>query len=93
MPENNPLEIIERIYKAHYVYLHNFLMGLTKDDELADEIIQELFAKLLLQPQMIQDVGYMKSWLVKSAKNTLIDHYRKKTPDLLDGGNRLSNPC
>ncbi|MFD2925280.1 hypothetical protein [Halobacillus naozhouensis] len=40
MHKINPLELIEEIYKKHYVYLRNFLIGLTKNDEVADDIIQ-----------------------------------------------------
>lgn len=83
MSKNNPLEIIEEVYNEHYLYLRRLLIGLTKSDEIADDIIQELFAKILITPTRILKVNYMKSWLVKSAKNTLIDYYRKKRPELL----------
>lgn len=87
----NPLELIEEIYKEHYVYLRNFLRGLTKNDDFADDIIQELFAKILVKPSSILDVTYMKSWLVKGVKNTLLDHYKKKTPELLLDENIIEN--
>lgn len=83
MVKNNLFQQIEVIYEAHYLYLKNFLIGLTKNDALAEDIIQELFAKILTSPNRILEVTYMKSWLVQSAKNTLIDHYRKKKPSLL----------
>lgn len=83
MSKVNPLELIEQIYNEHYVYLRNFLIGLTKDDEIADEIIQELFSKILITPSRVLNVTYMKSWLVKGAKNTLLDYYKKKKPELL----------
>ncbi|WP_240189980.1 sigma factor [Bacillus sp. P14.5] len=73
-----PLKVIEDVYNEHYVYLRNFLMGLTRDSELADEIIQELFAKILLTPSQVFKVRYMKSWLARGAKNTLLDHYKKR---------------
>lgn len=83
----NPLEVIEGIYKEHYVYLKNLLIGLTKNDEVADDIIQELFAKILMNPSNILEVTYIKSWLVKGAKNILLDHYKKKKPELLKNEN------
>ncbi|TMU83776.1 RNA polymerase sigma factor [Bacillus sp. BHET2] len=78
-----PLKTIENAYNEHYLYLRNFLMGLTRDGQLADDIIQELFAKILLNPSRILEVSYMKSWLIKGARNTLLDHYKKKKPALL----------
>lgn len=83
MLNQNLFGVIEELYKEHYTYLRNFLIGLTKNDEVADDIIQDLFAKMLTDPSKIQQVTNMKGWLVKVAKNTLLDHYRKKRPELL----------
>jgi len=79
------------MYNAHYVYLRNFLIGLTKNDEAADDIIQELFTKILLSPASISKVNYMKSWLIRGAKNTLLDHYKKKKPELLADENIIES--
>lgn len=84
MLKNNPFQPIEDIYEAHYHYLLYFLIGLTKNEALAEDMIQDLFAKLLMTPESIADVTYMRSWLITSAKNNLIDHYRKKQPDLME---------
>lgn len=83
MASSKPFELIEEIYNAHYAYLKKYLIGLTKSDENADDIIQELFSKILVNPSVLLEVNYMRSWLVKSAKNTLLDHYKKKKPELL----------
>lgn len=91
MSKNKPLEYIEEVYNEHYRYLRNFLIGLTKSDAIADDIIQELFTKILMTPTKIFEVNYMKSWLVKSAKNTLIDYYRKKKPELLSDENVIES--
>ncbi|BAC13204.1 RNA polymerase ECF-type sigma factor [Oceanobacillus iheyensis HTE831] len=87
MSKMNPFDLIEEIYNEHYVYLRNFLIGLTKSDELADDIIQELFTKILVSPSKITEVNYMKSWLLRGAKNTLLDYYKKKKPELLNKEN------
>ncbi|MFS0780584.1 RNA polymerase sigma factor [Bacillus sp. 1P06AnD] len=87
----NPLEFIEQIYKEHYVYLRNLLISLTKNEEMADDVIQDLFAKILMNPSLILNVVYMKSWLVKGAKNTLLDYYKKKKPELLKDGNLMES--
>lgn len=84
MTNKNVFEIIEEIYNEHYAYLRNFLIKLSKDEQIAEDIIQELFTKILTQPQSVLDVEYLKSWLTKGAKNTLLDYYKKKRPDLLN---------
>lgn len=91
MSKINPLVLIEEIYNEHYAYLRNFLIGITKSDELADDIIQELFTKILVNPTRVLKVNYMKSWLAKGAKNTLLDHYKKKRPQLLNDENIIES--
>ena len=91
MSKINPLEIIEEIYNEHYTYLRNFLIGLTKSDEITDDIIQELFSKVLVNPKMVIQVNYMKSWLVRGVKNTLLDYYGKKKPELLHDENLIES--
>jgi RNA polymerase sigma-70 factor (ECF subfamily) len=81
--KESPFEAIERIYHEHYPYLLNFLLSFTSDKQLAEDIIQDVFSKMLLQPDKIVTIANFKSFLVRSAKNQLIDHYRKKKPTLL----------
>lgn len=83
MSKMNPLVLIEEIYNEHYAYLRNFLIGLTKSDVIADDIIQDFFTKILVSPSVVTEVKYMKSWLITGVKNTLLDYYKKKKPELL----------
>lgn len=91
MTIKNPFEMIEIIYKDHYIYLKNYLLKLTKDASVADDIIQELFSKILKDPSKVSNVTHMKSWLIIAAKNTLLDHYKKKKPELLTDENLIEN--
>lgn len=84
MADKSPLETVGDLYEEHYRYLRHFLIGLTKNNETADDIIQELFSRILTNPESVLNVSYSKSWLIKGAKNTLLDHYKKKRPVLLE---------
>ncbi|MEK5080273.1 RNA polymerase sigma factor [Solibacillus sp. FSL W7-1436] len=87
MSKMNPLVLIEEIYNEHYTYLRNFLIGLTKSDAIADDIIQDFFTKILVSPSVVTEVKYMRSWLITGVKNTLLDYYKKKKPELLQDEN------
>lgn len=87
MSKMNPLVLIEEIYNEHYAYLRNFLIGLTKSDVIADDIIQDFFTKILVSPSVVTEVEYMRSWLITGVKNTLLDYYKKKKPELLQDEN------
>lgn len=91
MKKNNPFEAIEEIYIAHYSYLKNYLLKLTKDEEVANDIIQELFSKILKDPVRISQVQHIKIWLIKAIKNTLLDYYKKKKPELLHDENLIED--
>lgn len=77
MSNMNPLVLIEEIYNEHYVYLRNFLIGLTKSDVIADDIIQDFFTKILVSPSVVTEVTYIRSWLITGVKNTMLDYYKK----------------
>jgi len=91
MTNIDSFKVIEDLYKEHYVYLKKILFSLTKSEELCDDIIQDVFAKILKNPSMILEVTYMKSWLVKAAKNTLLNYYKKKKPALLKEDHSIEN--
>jgi RNA polymerase sigma-70 factor (ECF subfamily) len=78
----NQKELIEQIYQEHYPYLLHLLSSLTKDKQLAEDIIQDVFAALLNKPDLAIDLRRVKNFLIKSAKNKLIDYYRKTKPSL-----------
>ena len=91
MTNIDSFKVIEDLYKEHHVYLKRILFSLTKSEELCDDIIQDVFAKILKNPSMILEVTYMKSWLVKAAKNTLLNYYKKKKPALLKEENSIEH--
>lgn len=81
--KNKPLELIEQMYNDHYSYLRNYLIGFARSHEEADDVIQELFSKILRNPQSVLEIENIRGWLVTSARNTFLDFYRKKRPELL----------
>lgn len=56
--------LIEKEYTMNYSYLKNFLVKLTNDQNLAEDVVQEVFSRLLKEPEKILEVQYIKSWLV-----------------------------
>lgn len=59
--------------------LFRFLVHLTRNQELANDILQESFLKLLTKINTIKKPEQLKSWLFRIAKNQFIDHTRKKS--------------
>lgn len=81
--QKSPFSYIEKVYRENYLYLKRFLIKLTSDEHLSEDIIQETFSKILRSPERLKEVTYVRSWLVVNVKNSLIDFHRKKYPNLL----------
>src|SRR5690625_1033200 len=80
---NKPLKIIEQMYNAHYSYLRNYLIGFTRSDGEADDVIQELFSNIIKNPEGIVGVENIREWLVVSARNIFLYLSKKRQPELL----------
>ncbi|KGX84365.1 RNA polymerase sigma factor [Pontibacillus litoralis] len=82
---------IENIYKENYWYLKRILLALTKDEFISEDIIQDIFSKLLKDPGQVKEINYLKSFLVACAKNAYIDYHRKQKPTLLEDDDIINN--
>ncbi|MBT2218604.1 RNA polymerase sigma factor [Virgibacillus dakarensis] len=91
MAKLRPFQYVERIYEEHYYDLRRYLTKMTYSQEEADDIIQELFTKIITKPSIIKDVRSIKGWLKVAARNTLIDRYKKKRPSLLKEGDIIED--
>ncbi|UOQ49409.1 sigma-70 family RNA polymerase sigma factor [Gracilibacillus caseinilyticus] len=57
---------------------------MTKNENVAEDILQDLFTRILFNPENIFKVTYTRSWLLTCAKNAFLDYYKKKKPVLLN---------
>ena len=64
---------IEQLFKAHYAQMHRIATALLHDDELARDIVHDVFVSLLdSTPGMIVSAGY----LLKAVRNRCLNHIR-----------------
>lgn len=77
---NGDEEAFSRFYKQNYQRLYSYGISLGLDDEQARDIIQELFIKLYMKPQLIKEVSTIRSFLFVSIRNAFINHinFKKK---------------
>jgi RNA polymerase sigma-70 factor (ECF subfamily) len=72
-----PLDL-ERLYEDHGQALFAFLLNLTRNDADTRDLLQELFAKLARQPQIMNDVRQERAFLLSLAHNAAIDLIRRR---------------
>lgn len=70
-------ELFERLYNAFYMRVYSFLITLTKDASLAEELTQETFYKALTSRSSFRNESKEITWLCAIAKNLYTDEMRK----------------
>lgn len=79
------------IISDFYNHLKNYLTGKIKNNELAEDIVQEVMLKVVTAHQKNLKVQNLKAWLYQIARNTLIDYYRKNANAIQENENHLKN--
>lgn len=72
----------EEIWNQFRNELHGFILSRVSDKDVADDLLQEIFIKIHLKKDTLQESSKLTSWVYQIARNTIIDHYRKgKAPE------------
>lgn len=70
-------EHFERLYKMMYKRLYLFARNFLMDEELADDIVQEVFVGLWTKGKMMKSDIPLERYLFTSVRNLCIDYHRK----------------
>lgn len=68
-------DMVAAIYREHGTALRRFVLSASRDPHLADDIVQETVLRVWQQAPKI--TGSMRSYLFRTARNVMIDNYRK----------------
>src|SRR5258706_5024311 len=60
--------------------LRNFIRRRVPDPRDAEDILQEVFYELVEANRLLMPIGHVTGWLVRVARNRIIDLFRKKRP-------------
>ncbi len=72
---------IERLIVRHKDKVFGYIMSKVKDIDLANDIFQDVFIKVInkLQEGRYNDEGKFISWVMRISHNRIIDHFRKES--------------
>ena len=73
---------IERIYKQYFSKVYRYVLSISKDPNVAEEITQESFFKAMKKLDNFHGNSSVQTWLFQIAKNTYFN-YEKKNKSLL----------
>ncbi len=72
------LDKYEKLYEEYYPQVYSYLLKLTHDSALADELTQETFFKVLAHIGEYRGQTKFYVWACSIAKNAYYDHLRKQ---------------
>jgi len=71
----------DHLYRAYNKRIYNNLRKLLHSDEIAEELLQELFYKLWLKRDLLDEQQSFSAYLFRMAANLAYDHFRKAALD------------
>lgn len=67
-----------QLYRSHYPRIFSFLRTLLKDSFMAEEITQDVFFRLWVNREKLDDTMPLEPYLFSMAKNTVLNFYKRK---------------
>lgn len=67
---------MDEIYKEYFKKVYIYLLSLTNDESIAEELLQETFYSAVKNINKFRKECSVKTWLYKIAKNKWIDYYK-----------------
>jgi RNA polymerase sigma-70 factor (ECF subfamily) len=76
---NGGEECLEILVKRHKSRIFSYIYLITHNKELSEDVFQETFFKVIqtLKREQYNEEGKFLPWILRIAKNLIIDHYRK----------------
>ncbi|MBE6988672.1 MAG: RNA polymerase sigma factor [Ruminococcaceae bacterium] len=74
--------LLEKLYMAYKDDIFRYLVSLTHDSQLAEELLSEVFLAALTSLHSFRGDSSEKTWLISIARNTYFNHLRKNKIDL-----------
>lgn len=69
----------DKLYNTYYMEVYSYLMTLSKNAHIAEEITQEVFFKAMKTKNPYNGKSAELTWLCAIAKNTFLDECRKRS--------------
>src|ERR1700685_3834865 len=78
-------ELLDRLIEQYQHRLLRYLVYLAGNRDLAEDLFQETWIRVLERGHQFSDKFAFSTWLFAVARNLAIDHMRRKEPASLDG--------
>src|SRR6188508_45498 len=79
-----PDQRISEVVNRERSRLRRFIRRRVPDPRDAEDILQDVFYRLVEANRLLMPIDHVTGWLFRVARNRIADLFRKKTPDSLD---------
>lgn len=69
-----------QLWNEFNIKLKKFIISRVNDQDLANDILQDVFIKIHLNISKLEDSTKLTPWVYQIARNTITDYYRKQKP-------------
>lgn len=69
------------LFERHHAALFDFLSWMTGDRTAAEDLVQDIFVRILKYRATYRDGGRFETWLYRLARNARADYFRARRPD------------
>lgn len=73
---NGDTDTLEVLFDRYHASLFNFYSKLTGDRALSEDLVQEVFLRILKYRQSYRPGAPFRAWLYRIARNARVDYYR-----------------
>lgn len=70
-------ELLTTIYDEYNRYIYHLCLKLTRNQNEAEDLMQEVWVKVVRYEESVSKVDHVKAWLTTITMNTFRDRYRK----------------
>jgi RNA polymerase sigma factor (sigma-70 family) len=76
------VERLAILFERHQVMLYNFFLRLTRNRSNSEDLVQEVFFRILKYRRTFQGKSKFTVWMYQIARNAHIDYLRKRSPEV-----------
>jgi RNA polymerase sigma-70 factor (ECF subfamily) len=71
-------QVFEKIFRLYFKSLHSYAYTFMKDDELAEEIVQNVFCRIWERRDQLKTDGSLKAYLYRSVHNESLNYLKQQ---------------
>lgn len=69
------------LFERYHIRLFDFLCRLTGDRQAAEDLVQDIFVRILKYRSTYREGGSFETWLFRIARNARADYFRTRKPN------------